>query len=360
MESEGRGSVVARSWAALPAGRVIRLTGAYTEIVSLPAEPLPDAAPAVVAYVPPQTHTVGETVSAVLAELEKAAIELFPAWLPGGEGITGAGGATVPTARALALRTASISRHFGPFLADLAERSLRGTARRSGFPAEVRAAGLARVLAASFGRDRAAILVRVPQGLSPAAGDVLVAAAEWLAHRGGFGVWLTGAPLTADDRLETVTVRLPGKMAGLVDDDGPPLPDEPSAPGLTYPPVAGRPHPASAAERRLEAALTSYAWASGRAWNQTHQSNPLTNPIRVDLLWHAERCVVEIDGPEHLGAHRCAEDRERDLRLRNDGYEVLRFTNDQVLGQIDAVLARLERFLQTRRSGMFEGTHHAR
>ena len=73
----------------------------------------------------------------------------------------------------------------------------------------MRIVGLARVLAASFGRSHASILVHVPTGLSATAEEVLVAGCEWLAHRGELGVWLTGAPLVAVDRVETMTVRLP-------------------------------------------------------------------------------------------------------------------------------------------------------
>ncbi|MFC7646935.1 hypothetical protein ACFQX6_45140 [Streptosporangium lutulentum] len=68
---------------------------------------------------------------------------------------------------------------------------------------------------------------------------------------------------------------------------------------VAYPAVAGVPHPASSAEQALETALSSRDWATGRAWNQTYRSHPLANPVRLDLLWREERCVVEIDGPDH-------------------------------------------------------------
>ncbi|WP_063842765.1 DUF559 domain-containing protein [Sphaerimonospora mesophila] len=349
-------------WAQLPMGRVVRLGGASSKDVMLALEPLPDDAPAIVTYSPPSASSVSELVTALLAELERAAIELFPSWLPDAEGITGSGGASIPAVRALALRTASASRHFGPFLADLAELSLHGGTRgRSDhrkFPPEVRAAGLARVLAAGFRRDRAAILIRIPRGLSPIGEDVLVAASEWLADRGGFGVWLTGAPFVSVDRIETVVLDLPASQ-------NPPgtralaYPKDPLA-ILRFPAVAGMPHPASRAEKSLEAALKSRPWAAGRAWNQTHHySSPLTPSVRIDLLWHDERCAVEIDGPEHRGEDAYEADRRRDVRLQLDGYAVLRFTNKQIMNEMDLVLKQLERFLESRRSGTFKGSHHA-
>ncbi|GAA0389137.1 hypothetical protein GCM10009530_45290 [Microbispora corallina] len=430
------------AWARLPTGRVVRVETAP------PLDPLPDDAPAVLTYAPPPASSVGALVAAVLSDLDRAAGDLFPAWLPGAEGVGDAGGADAAAVRALALSAASSSRHFGPFLADLAERSLRatsapdvGTARggvggrsvagledadtghggagfraalaeRGGanaggggggagarrFAPEVRAAGLARVIAAGFRRDSAALLVLVPPGLSPTGEEVLVAASEWLAHHGGFGVWLAGAPLLAVDRVPTAAVRLPAAPPegvppyqaggnGAVPDgagagahsgsrsprgravspgggvsDGSPLEvgGEAAASRLGYPAVIGFPHPASRAEKSLEAALAALPWAAGRAWNQLHRASPILPAVRVDLMWRAERCAVEIDGPEHRRPPVFEADRRRDVRLQLDGYAVLRFTNDQIMTEMDIVLRQLERFLHQRRSGTFEGsTPHA-
>ncbi|RGA06929.1 DUF559 domain-containing protein [Microbispora triticiradicis] len=377
---------MARSWNDLPVGRVVHV-GEDAGAVALALEPLPDDAPALVAYAPRPARTPADLVADVLGELETAAVAMFPAWLPDADGITGAGGAAVPAVRALALRTASTTRHFAHFLAHLAERALREQAGANGvtagdrtvgrtgpFPPEVRAAGLARVLRDGYRRPEAAILVRPSSGLSPAAEEVLVTGCEWLAQHGRFGVWLTGPPLRAVDRVESMTAPIPDEVAALARElaspgpaagggEDPGSPVRPAgrrpAPVLTYPPLAGLPHPASEAERRLEKALSSCTWAAGRAWNQTHRSGPLTTPIRVDLLFRAERCVVEIDGPEHREALRLAADRQRDRRLREDGYAVRRFTNDQVLGHVGTVLAEIEHFLHTRRNGTFEGSPHA-
>src|SRR5258708_3125020 len=81
----------------------------------------------------------------------------------------------------------------------------------------------------------------------------------------------------------------------------PPLSPRPP-PGLAvvrYPALAGRPHPGSRMARTVEDALALLPWAAGRVWNQTHQPRALEPPVRLDLLWRSERCVVEIDGPEH-------------------------------------------------------------
>lgn len=359
-----------RSWSQLPAGRVVRLV-ADAEAVALSIDPLPPDAPAILTYLPGEVRSLTGMVASVLRELDEAAIALFPAWLPEASGIEGAGGANVAAVRSLALRRAAASEHYGPFLAELAARALAaraladsagraptGSAARAqadspvraqagsagGFGPEVRVAGLARVLADSFGRAGLAVVVRVPAGLAPAAQEVLVAGCEWLAHRAPAGVWLTGAPLDAVDRVETVQPRLP--RPGLAT---PPADPGGTPPRMLYPAIAGRPHPGSPSEQALEAALAGCAWASGRAWNQAYQPHPLATPVRLDLLWEKERCVVEIDGPDHRGAAKFAADRQRDVRLQLDGYAVLRFLDVQVLTDTETVIRQIAQFLRSRR-----------
>jgi very-short-patch-repair endonuclease len=110
-------------------------------------------------------------------------------------------------------------------------------------------------------------------------------------------------------------------------------------------PLAGRPNPCSRAEKRLEAVLSRYEWATGRAWNQTWSTSILHNPIRVDLIWHEPRCVIEIDGPDHLDPTKYAADRVRDRILQLEGFAVLRFTNQEVLDDAERVALQIGRFL---------------
>ncbi|MFD0597585.1 hypothetical protein ACFQZ4_39225 [Catellatospora coxensis] len=114
-----------------PAGRVARLRGASTEVIELALSPLPDDAPAMLTFRPPTSASAAEVVACALDELEMAATRLFPAWLPAAEHLEGPGGGGVPAVRALAIEQASRTRHFGPFLADLAEQALRERAART-------------------------------------------------------------------------------------------------------------------------------------------------------------------------------------------------------------------------------------
>lgn len=199
------------------------------------------------------------------------------------------------------------------------------------------------MVADGFGRPRVSLLVEVPAGLDPAGERAVVAGAEWLCHHGRVAVWLAGTPLRHEDRVAAVALT----QAAVT----PPPP---------APAVLGRPHPGSTTEAALEAALAAESWAAGRVWNHYHQPHPLTPPVCLDLLWPAERCVVEVDGPEHCRPDRFEADRQRDVRLQMDGYAVLRFTNARINHDVGAVVHQIGTVIRARRRDLAEGTFHAR
>ncbi|MDP9792120.1 hypothetical protein J2S43_000632 [Catenuloplanes nepalensis] len=320
---------------ALPVDRVVRVRGADPDRIALLAAHGGPDAPAVLSHRFRTANRVAGFVGAVLDDLETAAIGLYPAWLPAAEHIDSPGGAGLAAVRALAAERAAGTPHFGPFLADLAAGALSGVPARRRFAPEIRARGLARAVADGLGRARLVLLMRVPDGLGAEAERTVVAGAEWLADRAGTGVWLCGAPLTTIDRLSAVD--LPARA---------PTPRKPAG---TVAAVEGRPHPRSWCEGALEAALARQPWATGRAWNQTYRSHALDSPVRLDLLWRNERCVVEIDGPEHCRPGRFEEDRQRDVRLQLDGFAVLRFTNARVRHDVEAVVRQIGTLIHQRR-----------
>ncbi|MFI5956690.1 DUF559 domain-containing protein [Cryptosporangium sp. NPDC051539] len=332
---------------------MVHLLDVDAESLALALDPLPPDAPVVVTYRPRSTASQPAIVAEVLGLLEESAVALFPAWLPEAAGITEPSDTNVAMVRALASRPAG---HFGPFLADLAARALTGEGSSASFQPEVRAAGLTRVLLAAYSRADVVLVVEIPDRLPASHETPLIAALEWLAFRGGLGgVWLTGAPLSDVDRVQSQRVRLPAAVESDARRGARPTDGE----ALAVPSLSGQPNPNSDAERLLEKALSSRTWARGRSWNQPFSFGPLTNQIRIDLLWEVERTAVEVDGPEHRGPLHYATDRTRDVLLQTAGYAVLRFTNDQVLGDVNAVVHQLEQFLSTRRvMGRAEGSSH--
>ena len=67
------------------------------------------------------------------------------------------------------------------------------------------------------------------------------------------------------------------------------------------------------------------------------RQQPLGNYI-VDFVCFEAKVIVEVDGGQHLESEK---DGQRDAWLRGRGFEVLRFWNNEVLGQTEAVLERI-------------------
>ena len=62
-------------------------------------------------------------------------------------------------------------------------------------------------------------------------------------------------------------------------------------------------------------------------------------PYVVDFVCIEERLVVEIDGGQH--AEQAARDEMRSVFLKAKGYRVLRFWNNEVMANIEGVLAAI-------------------
>ncbi|MEG0132455.1 MAG: endonuclease domain-containing protein, partial [Acinetobacter sp.] len=72
---------------------------------------------------------------------------------------------------------------------------------------------------------------------------------------------------------------------------------------------------------------------------QFYRQKPLLNFI-VDFYCPAANLVIECDGGQHFTDEGLEADRVRDEVLAELGLIVLRFNNDQVMGEIDAVVGR--------------------
>lgn len=330
------------------------LAGADPELLFIALDPLPVGAPVIIQFHPAIGGSVGDQVDTLVASMDRAAVALFPRWLPDAAHLDPSAELGGPAVRALAARAAARSSTFGPFLADLAERCLLGlTHRPSRFPAEVRASGLARVIADAYTRGSSAVLIAVPDGLSPVDERALVAAAEWLADHGRLGVWLAGAPLRVVDRVRSIAVTLPEYVTDLISD--PAIVNESSEPEadrprFSYPPLSGVPRSDSPAEMALERSLARHEWAHGRRWNHTFEYHLLRKAYRLDLYWPDEGVVVEVDGPDHRERYKFADDRRRDVQLQLLGHDVLRFTNEEVLADVQAVVEKIGQLLRQRRT----------
>ena len=64
-------------------------------------------------------------------------------------------------------------------------------------------------------------------------------------------------------------------------------------------------------------------------------------PYIVDFAFMAQRLIVEVDGETHYTDEGATHDIRRDIWLRNQGWRVLRFTNRDVLENIEGVLTAI-------------------
>ena len=62
-------------------------------------------------------------------------------------------------------------------------------------------------------------------------------------------------------------------------------------------------------------------------------------PYFVDFACHQKRIVIEVDGSQHFDRHHANGVRTEFLKSR--GYRVLRFWNNEVLHQIEAVMTAI-------------------
>jgi very-short-patch-repair endonuclease len=66
----------------------------------------------------------------------------------------------------------------------------------------------------------------------------------------------------------------------------------------------------------------------------------------VDFYCSEKQLVIELDGDSHYSEEAQGYDRERDRYLESIGLAVLRFTNDQIMNELDSVLEVLLREMQ--------------
>jgi very-short-patch-repair endonuclease len=92
-----------------------------------------------------------------------------------------------------------------------------------------------------------------------------------------------------------------------------------------------------------------------RLWRRTRLAQPEVNAplggMTVDFLWRQARLVVETDSyATHGGTVAFEDDHERDLRLRQLGYAVHRFTELQLEQEPDAVVEDMASALRKART----------
>ncbi|RMD71871.1 MAG: DUF559 domain-containing protein [Gammaproteobacteria bacterium] len=109
----------------------------------------------------------------------------------------------------------------------------------------------------------------------------------------------------------------------------------------------GLPHPQSPAEQRLARAMAKDPQLAGLFLCNQPVETTLGHRYVVDFLWPSGRLAVEVDGYRyHSSRVQFALDRQRDYELQLSGYRVLRLTHDEVMGDVEAALAKVRRMVE--------------
>lgn len=280
----------------------------------------------------------------VLNQIEIATIALFPAWLQEAAGIETRGGAGREALAALARAAAGQTDLFGPYLLAISDAALCKSpeALAGRFASQTVIRECYKLFCRAYRTDQVALILDLGIRADFEAASAAQEAALWIAAQDAFSIWLCGTNLSQISRVPIETKVDQTNSAA--------IPVRYPSPVLQVTPLAGRPNPLSKTETRVEAYLCRYSWARGRAWNATWSSGALGNPIRIDILWEAERLAIELDGLDHLEPTKYANDRARDRALQFAGFTMLRFTNQEIADDISRIASEIERFLTQARS----------
>jgi very-short-patch-repair endonuclease len=92
-----------------------------------------------------------------------------------------------------------------------------------------------------------------------------------------------------------------------------------------------------------------------RLWNVLRQLRPQFHfrrqvqigPYYADFLCHSAKLVIEVDGESHFVDGGPQRDCIRARRFARDGFQILRFTNPEVMDNLEGVYATIRANLET-------------
>ena len=80
------------------------------------------------------------------------------------------------------------------------------------------------------------------------------------------------------------------------------------------------------------------------------RQTPIGNYI-ADFVCFASQLVIELDGESHDFEERQKADQRRDVFFESEGFQVLRFTNEQVMSNLEGVVEAIRQATSSRASG---------
>ena len=109
--------------------------------------------------------------------------------------------------------------------------------------------------------------------------------------------------------------------------------------------------------RRFSTEAESVLWEMLRKkkLGEKFRKQHIINDIIVDFVCLAKKLVIEVDGGYHNNPETQELDKLKTEILNELGYEVIRFTNEEVLGNIDSVIESIQDALKSSPTGGVEG-----
>ena len=81
------------------------------------------------------------------------------------------------------------------------------------------------------------------------------------------------------------------------------------------------------------------------------RQTPIRNYI-VDFVCHSAKVIIELDGASHDFEEQQKADEKRDAFFVSEGFQVLRFTNEQVMSNLEGIVETIRQIVSSRASGL--------
>ena len=94
-----------------------------------------------------------------------------------------------------------------------------------------------------------------------------------------------------------------------------------------------------------EAEYVFWQLAKGSSLGEKCRRQYIIGEYIVDFFFRKSMLIVEIDGGYHFTLEQQQKDAERQEWLEQKGYTVLRFSNEEVLGDSDSIIVRIKKHL---------------
>src|SRR3954464_13130157 len=108
---------------------------------------------------------------------------------------------------------------------------------------------------------------------------------------------------------------------------------------------------------RAETLLWRYLKANRVDGLGFRRQTPIGNYI-ADFVCMSVKLVVELDGESHDFDERQRADQKRDVFFQSEGFQVLRFTNEQVMSNLEGVVETIRQAASARASGSLPALTH--